>query len=84
MICVGYLGDFYRGEISGIVIVVKKVDFCRVKWDFFLIELEVCEKVFYNNFVVFFGMCFDCEEEKLLVYKYYFNNDLVILLLGYY
>lgn len=76
LICAGHSGDLYRGEISGTAIVVKKVDLRRVKRDLFLTELEVCEKASHNNFVALLGTCLDREEEKLLVYKYYPNNDL--------
>lgn len=66
--------------MSGIVVVVKKVDLWKVKWDFYLLEFEVFDKVLYIKLVLFFGMFFDCEEEKYLVYKYCLNIDLVFFL----
>ena len=73
----GHSGDLYRGTLEGgVSVVVKRIDFSKVRKEGYFTELDIFGKASHTRLVPLLGHCFELEEEKLLVYKFMPGRDL--------
>ncbi|CAM6096734.1 unnamed protein product [Calypogeia fissa] len=79
-ILAGHTGDFYKGVLNGCHVVVKRIDVGRFRKDVYMSELEFLGRVLHPRLVPLLGYCLEREDEKLLLYKYMPNGDLVYAL----
>ncbi|KAF9609848.1 hypothetical protein IFM89_018790 [Coptis chinensis] len=74
----GHSGDLFSGVLeNGVPVIIKRIDVRYLKKESYMVELDLFSKSLHPRFVPLLGHCLEHENEKLLIYKYMPNGDLV-------